>query len=62
MNLPCAALMLLASNVVYVNGAELAHHSEPNPSPEFWLRLGRTLPKYERRQAWLVKHGIEVPR
>ena len=41
----------------YVIVHELVHLIEANHTPEFWLRLGRTLPEYEQRKAWLAEHG-----
>jgi len=52
------ATMLLPPRVVdYVIVHELVHLIEANHTPEFWLRLGRTLPDYEQRKAWLAEHG-----
>ncbi len=31
--------------------------AEPNHTPEFWLRVARTLPEYEQRKAWLAELG-----
>lgn len=44
----------------YVVIHELAHLNVPHHAPEFWRRLERALPDYERRKGWLAAHGIEV--
>jgi predicted metal-dependent hydrolase len=52
------ATMLLPPTVVdYVIVHELAHLIEPNHTPEFWLRVSRTLPEFEQRKSWLAEHG-----
>lgn len=55
------AMMMLPPTVVdYVIVHELAHLIEPNHTPEFWLRVGRALPEYEQRKAWLAEHGAST--
>lgn len=44
----------------YVVIHELAHLYEHHHTPEFWRRLERTLPDYERRKTWLAAHGMDV--
>lgn len=43
--------------VDYVIVHELAHLEQPNHTPEFWQRLGRTLPDFEQRKDWLADRG-----
>lgn len=38
------------SVIDYVAGHELAHLIEPNYTPEFWVRVGFTVPEYEKRK------------
>lgn len=53
--------MLLPRRIAeYVVVHELVHLHEPHHTPEFWRRLERAMPEYERRKAWLAEHGIEV--
>ena len=56
-NFHWATMLLPASVVDYVIVHELAHLIEPNHTPEFWQRVGRALPEYEQRKAWLAEHG-----
>ena len=56
-NFHWATILLPAGVVDYVIVHELAHIMEPNHTPEFWLRVGRTLPDYEQRRTWLAGHG-----
>jgi len=56
-NFHWATILLPATVVDYVVVHELAHLVEPNHTPEFWARVGRTLPEYEQRKAWLAEHG-----
>lgn len=44
----------------YVIVHELAHLIEAHHTPEFWLRVERILPDFERRKIWLAEHGMEV--
>jgi hypothetical protein len=57
LNFHWATITLPPSVVDYVIVHELAHLSEPNHTPEFWLRVGRALPEYEQRKTWLAEHG-----
>ena len=53
--------ILLPRNIAeYVVVHELIHLHEPHHTPAFWRRLERAMPDYERRKAWLARHGIEV--
>lgn len=56
-NFHWATILLPASVVDYVVVHELAHLVEPNHTPEFWQRVGRALPEYQQRKAWLAEHG-----
>ena len=56
-NLHWAAMLLPPNIVEYVIVHELAHLTEPNHTPEFWLRVSRTLPEFEQRKGWLAEHG-----
>lgn len=44
----------------YVVVHELAHLHEPHHTPEFWQRVERVMPDFERRKTWLAEHGIDV--
>jgi predicted metal-dependent hydrolase len=44
----------------YVVVHELTHLHSPHHTPEFWRRLERAMPDYERRKHWLATHGIDV--
>lgn len=44
----------------YVVVHELVHLHEPHHTPAFWARLERAMPDYDRRKAWLAKHGRDV--
>lgn len=41
----------------YVVVHELAHRVEMNHSPAFWAIVGRVLPDYKERRAWLKEYG-----
>ena len=59
LNFHWATILLPASIVEYVVVHELAHLAEPNHTPEFWLRVERTMPDYAQRRQWLAEHGAE---
>jgi hypothetical protein len=44
----------------YVVIHELVHLRIPHHTPEFWQRLERALPDFERRKQWLTAHGMDV--
>ena len=44
----------------YVVVHELAHLHQPHHTPEFWQRVERALPDFERRKIWLAEHGMDV--
>jgi hypothetical protein len=39
---------------------ELAHLHHPHHTPEFWQRVERALPDFDRRKTWLAEHGMSV--
>jgi metallopeptidase YgjP-like protein len=49
-----------ARRLEYVVVHELTHLHEPHHTPQFWNRVERVMPDYERRKSWLAKKGIEV--
>lgn len=53
-------ILLPARIAEYVAVHELAHLHEPHHTPEFWLRVERSMPDYERRKTWLAEHGMSV--
>ena len=44
----------------YVVVHELAHLHQRHHTPEFWQRVERALPDFERRTIWLAEHGMDV--
>jgi len=44
----------------YVVVHELAHLHEPHHTLDFWRRVERALPEFERRKIWLAENGISV--
>ncbi|KJH86789.1 metal-dependent hydrolase [Pseudomonas fluorescens] len=44
----------------YVVVHELAHLHQPHHTPEFWQRVERAMPDFERRKTWLAEHGMDV--
>ncbi len=44
----------------YVVVHELAHLHQPHHTPDFWQRVERALPDFERRKIWLAEHGMDV--
>lgn len=53
-------ILLPARIAEYVVVHEMAHLHEPHHTPEFWRRVERAMPDYERRKDWLAMHGMEV--
>jgi len=39
---------------------ELAHLHQPHHTSDFWQRVERALPDFERRKIWLAEHGMDV--
>ncbi|HMN44238.1 MAG TPA: SprT family zinc-dependent metalloprotease [Povalibacter sp.] len=44
----------------YVVVHEIAHLHERLHTPEFWQRVERAMPDYERRKQWLAERGMDV--
>ena len=61
-NLNFNCLLMLAPPEVrdYVVVHELAHRKEMNHSPRFWKEVGRVLPDYRERIAWLKENGPAI--
>ena len=59
-NLNC--LLMLAPPEIrdYVVVHELCHRLEMNHSPRFWKEVGRVLPDYRERIAWLKENGPAI--
>lgn len=53
-------ILLPAPTAEYVVVHEMAHLHEPHHTPEFWRRVERAMPDFERRKARLAARGIEV--
>ncbi len=53
-------ILLPASIAEYMVVHELAHLHEPHHTPEFWRRVERAMPDFERRRAWLSERGVVV--
>ncbi|WP_395787231.1 M48 family metallopeptidase [Aquimonas sp.] len=54
------AILLPPRIAEYVVVHELAHLHQRHHAPEFWQRVERALPDFERRKIWLAEHGIDV--
>lgn len=54
------AILLPARIAEYVVVHELAHLHEAHHTPEFWARVERAMPDYERRKIWLSEQGMAV--
>lgn len=57
LNFHWATILMPATIAEYVVVHELAHLTEPNHTPSFWLRVERALPDYGQRKSWLAAHG-----
>jgi predicted metal-dependent hydrolase len=53
-------ILLPARIAEYVVVHEMAHLHEPHHAPEFWRRVERAMPDFERRKTWLAERGMEV--
>lgn len=53
-------ILLPARIAEYVVVHETSHLHEPHHTPEFWRRVERAMPDFERRKAWLAERGMEV--
>ena len=53
-------VLLPARIAEYIVVHEMAHLHEAHHTPEFWQRVERAMPDFERRKAWLAERGNEV--
>lgn len=53
-------ILLPARIAEYVVVHEMAHLLEQHHTPEFWRRVERAMPDFERRKVWLAAKGMEV--
>ena len=53
-------ILLPARIAEYVVVHEMAHLHEPHHTAEFWRRVERAMPDFERRKIWLAERGMEV--
>src|SRR5690606_35197537 len=53
-------ILLPARIAEYVVVHEMAHLHEPHHTPQFWQRVERAMPDFERRKEWLAQRGMEV--
>lgn len=53
-------ILLPARIAEYVVVHEMAHLLEQHHTPEFWRRVERAMPDYERKKVWLAERGTEV--
>lgn len=53
-------ILLPARIAEYVVVHELAHFHAPHHTKEFWRRVERAMPDYERRKVWLAQRGMTV--
>ena len=58
LNLNFRIIMAPMSIIDYVLVHELAHLETPDHSEEFWSRIRRVLPDYDKRKDWLRVHGF----
>lgn len=54
------AMLLPAHIADYIVVHEMAHLHEPHHTAEFWRRVERAMPDFDRRRRWLEAHGFEV--
>ena len=59
-NFHWATIQLPPTLVDYVIVHELAHVHEPNHTPEFWLRVERALPTFQRAKLDLARVGARL--
>ncbi len=52
--------LLLAQMAEYVVVHKRAHLYEPHHTPDFWRRVERAMPDFERCKIWLVERGKDV--
>jgi len=60
LNFSLRLAMVPPETLEYVVVHELAHLHQPHHTPEFWQRVERALPDFERRKIWLAEHGMDV--
>jgi predicted metal-dependent hydrolase len=53
-------ILLPARICEYVVVHEMAHLHDPHHTPEFWRRVERAMPDFERRKEWLAQRGMVV--
>ncbi len=53
-------ILLPARIAEYVVVHEIAHLHEPHHTLQYWRRVERAMPDFERRKVWLAEHGKEV--
>ena len=53
-------ILLPARIAEYVVVHEMAHLHEPHHTPEFWRRVERAMPDFERSKTWLAERGKAV--
>lgn len=53
-------ILLPARIAEYVVVHEMAHLVEPHHTSDFWRRVERAMPDYERRKVWLTANGMGV--
>lgn len=53
-------ILLPARIAEYVVVHEMAHLLEPHHTPDFWRRVERAMPDFERRKVWLAERGMTV--
>ena len=53
-------ILLPARIAEYVLVHEMAHLHQPHHTPQFWRRVERAMPDFERRKLWLAEHGMQV--
>jgi predicted metal-dependent hydrolase len=54
------AILLPTHIAEYVVVHELAHLHSPHHTPDFWQRVERSMPDFERRREWLAAQGRQV--
>jgi len=59
LNFHWKSILLPAFAVEYIVVHELVHLHEPHHTPEFWRRVERSLPDFERRKRWLAEHAAD---
>lgn len=60
LNFHWATILLPPSIIEYIIVHELVHLDESRHTLEFWCRLERVLPDYQRRRRWIAEHGMSL--